>query len=145
MSCVSATSAVARVAPTARVANKRAANVAPMRAARVNVVAAVDLNGTSLLRSAAREPVAVAARASLPRAYRSKPASERDRGDGARAPQPRVRAKVAEKTISSRRVPRGASFAEKERRLEAFAFFRSAVPDARAHTSPNRTSRVQQP
>ena len=63
MSCVSATSAVARVAPTARVANKRAANVAPMRAARVNVVAAVDLNGASLLRSAGREHGAIAARA----------------------------------------------------------------------------------
>jgi len=63
MSCVSATSAVARVAPTARLVNKRAANVAPMRAARVNVVAAVDLNGASLLRSAGREPGAIAARA----------------------------------------------------------------------------------
>jgi hypothetical protein len=134
MSCVSATSAVARVAPTARVANKRAANVAPMRAARVNVVAAVDLNGASLLRPAAREPVAVAARAFPPRVYRSTPASERDRGDAARTPQPRVRAKVAEKTISSRRLPRGALFAEKERLSMPSRFSRSPVPNARAPT-----------
>lgn len=45
MSCASVTSAAARVAPAVRVSNKRASNVAPMRAARVNVVAAVDLNG----------------------------------------------------------------------------------------------------
>jgi hypothetical protein len=34
--------------------NKRCANVAPMRAARVNVVAAVDLNGASLTEHAPR-------------------------------------------------------------------------------------------
>lgn len=51
MSCISASAAsVARasVAPSARAsAARRGASVAPMRAARVNVVAAVDLNGAS--------------------------------------------------------------------------------------------------
>ena len=92
MSCVSATSAVARVAPTARVANKRAANVAPMRAARVNVVAAVDLNGASLLRSAGREHGAIAARARSA-AFPDRRGLEARARAGARALQPRVRAK----------------------------------------------------
>jgi len=45
MSCVSVFSAASRVAPSSRVANKRASVVVPTRAARVHVVAAVDLNG----------------------------------------------------------------------------------------------------
>ena len=91
MSCVSATSAVARIAPTARLANKRAANVPPMRAARVNVVAAVDLNGASLLRSAGCEPVAVPARVSIRRISRSTRARGASARRSARASAPRSR------------------------------------------------------
>ena len=52
---IAQTAAVARAsaAPSARPTARRAANVAPMRAARVNVVAAVDLNGA---RRSARAP-----------------------------------------------------------------------------------------
>ena len=139
MSCVSATSAVARVAPTARVANKRAANVAPMRAARVNVVAAVDLNGASLLRSAGREHGAIAARA------RSAAFPDR-RGLEARARAPRraaraspafARGVVGKNDLVPQRVPRGARCGKKATRgvlARVFFALRVALPFPRALT-----------
>lgn len=139
MSCVSATSAVARIAPTARLANKRAANVPPMRAARVNVVAAVDLNGASLLRSAGREHGAIAARA------RSAAFPDR-RGLEARARAPRraaraspafARGVVGKNDLVPQRVPRGARCGKKATRgVLARVFFarRAALPFPRAPT-----------
>ena len=99
MSCVSATSAVARVAPTARLANKRAANVPPMRAARVNVVAAVDLNGASLLRSAGRANPAPSRRALGPPRFPIDAGSRRERArrGARREPAPRSREESWEK------------------------------------------------
>jgi hypothetical protein len=141
MSCVSATSAVARVAPTARVANKRAANVAPMRAARVNVVAAVDLNGASLLRSAGRQPGAIAARARSA-AFPDDAGSmrERARRGARREPAPRSREESWEKNdLVPQRVPRGARRGKKATRgVLARVFFAFA---ARRAPFPSRADR----
>ena len=136
MSCVSATSAVARVAPTARVANKRAANVAPMRAARVNVVAAVDLNGASLLRSARREPVALAARASVRRITRSTRARGACARRSARAPAPRSREESWKKR--SRRSASHVELWKKKRLFGIRAFFRAARRRAPPRPVPHR-------
>ena len=66
---IAQTAAVARAsaAPSARPTARRAANVAPMRAARVNVVAAVDLNGARRSRARLRFPSTSRSRPTSPR------------------------------------------------------------------------------
>ena len=66
---IAQTAAVARAsaAPSARPTARRAANVAPMRAARVNVVAAVDLNGARRSRARLRFPSTSRLRRTSPR------------------------------------------------------------------------------